>query len=118
MKNIDIQQERTDYRLALEQTLQEIILMIHDMPEVEKVILFGSYAAGRRDLFTDLDLIVVMDSDQDFISRTGDLYIKFQPRVDLDLLVYTPEEFSKIQETGFIKLALATGQVIYEKKWN
>jgi predicted nucleotidyltransferase len=25
------------------------------MPEVQQVILFGSYAAGRRDLFTDLD---------------------------------------------------------------
>jgi len=31
------------------------------MPEVQQVILFGSYAAGRRDLFTDLDVIVMAE---------------------------------------------------------
>jgi len=30
------------------------------IPEVERVILFGSYVRGRRDLLTDLDVLVVM----------------------------------------------------------
>ena len=86
------------------------------MPEVERVILFGSYAAGRRDLFTDLDLLVVMSSEQDFVQRTADLYRLLAAGVDLDLLVYTPEEFDRQRERGLVRQALKTGRVLYEKK--
>jgi hypothetical protein len=33
------------------------------------VILFAPYAAGRRDLLMDLDLLVVMSSEQDFVQH-------------------------------------------------
>lgn len=39
-----------------------------------------------------------------------------QPNVDLDLLVYTPNEFEIMRERDFMRHALDTGQVIYEKK--
>jgi predicted nucleotidyltransferase len=85
------------------------------MPEVDRVILFGSYANGRRDLFTDLDVLVVMKSDLDFVSRTADLYGRLDMDVDFDLLVYTPEELERRRETGFVQHVLKTGKVIYEK---
>ncbi len=113
---MELEQKRIAYRQALEEGLDEILGRLREMPEVVKAILFGSYAAGRRDLFTDLDLIVVMDSDQDFVQRTAGLYQKLQVGVDLDLLVYTPDEFEKMRERGFLRHALETGQVIYEKK--
>lgn len=49
------------------------MIRLRGIPEVHKVILFGSYAKGRRDLFTDLDLIVVMDSRDDFVTRCAEL---------------------------------------------
>lgn len=113
---MELKQKRLSYARSLEQSLAEILKRLADMPEVEKVILFGSYAAGRRDLLTDLDLIVVMDTDQDLLHRTTELYPKLQAGVDLDLLVYTPDEFERLRESGFLRQALETGRVIYEKK--
>ncbi len=113
---MELKQKRLAYRQALEESLDEILKRLGELPEVERVILFGSYAAGRRDLFTDLDLIVVMDTDRDILHRTTELYQKLHSEVDLDLLVYTPDEFERLQEGGFMRHALETGRVVYEKK--
>ena len=66
-----------------------------------KVISIGSYKNGRRDLFTDLDLIVIMDTEQEFVQRTAELYQLLHCDVDLDLLVYTPQEFSRMRKNFF-----------------
>jgi len=109
-------QRRAEYAEALDQALSKIVAHLANMPEVEQVILFGSYAAGRRDLFTDLDLLVVMSSEQDFVRRTAELYQQVAAGVDLDLLVYTPEEFERLRRHGFVRQALETGRVLHEKK--
>lgn len=109
-------QRRAGYVEALRCALDKIVSHLANIPEVERVILFGSYAAGRRDLFTDLDLLVVMSSEQDFVRRTAELYRQVATGVDLDLLVYTPEEFERLRQRGFIRQALKTGMVLYEKE--
>ncbi len=106
---------RAEYRQALDADLHKIVQRLSEMPSVERVILFGSYAAGRRDLFTDLDLIVIMQSDLAFIERNARIYALLQPIVDVDILIYTPEEFERISRKGFLRLALENGQVLYEK---
>ncbi|UCC86998.1 MAG: nucleotidyltransferase domain-containing protein [Anaerolineales bacterium] len=85
-------------------------------PEVERAILFGSYPEGRRDLFTDLDILIVMDSGLDFVTRTAEMYRYLCVPVDVDLLVYTPEELERPGDRGFIRRALEQGVVIYEKR--
>jgi predicted nucleotidyltransferase len=109
-------QRRAEYAEALDRALSKIVAHLANMPEVEQVILFGSYAAGRRDLFTDLDLLVVMSSEQDFVRRTAELYQQVAAGVDLDLLVYTPEEFERLRQYGVVRQALETGRVLHEKK--
>lgn len=86
------------------------------MPEVQLVVLFGSYAAGRRDLFTDLDLLVVLESQEDFVRRAANIRSRLRLGVDCDLLVYTPEEFTRMRDHGFVKRALETGRVLYAKE--
>ena len=105
-----------EYQSALESSLKSIITQLSEIPEIQKVISFGSYAQGRRDLFTDIDLIVIMDTEKDFLQRTGYLYQLLQRNVDMDLLVYTPHEFQEMQERGFLHNAIENGQVIYEKQ--
>ena len=116
MRQKVLEEKRAEYAQALDDALDGILDQLGDMPEVEKVILFGSYAAGRRDLFTDLDILVVMETDQGPVRRTAELYRHLATDVDVDLLVYTPEELERQQHSGFVRHALATGQVIYEKK--
>ncbi|MEW6569356.1 MAG: nucleotidyltransferase domain-containing protein [Chloroflexota bacterium] len=108
--------KRAAYQQALEEALRRIVGRLAEMPEVHKAVLFGSYAQGRRDLFTDIDLIVVMDSDLDFIQRSALLRQRFRAGVDLDLFVYTPQEFERMAGGAFLRHALSTGKVIYEKK--
>jgi predicted nucleotidyltransferase len=110
-----LEQRRAIYIRALEEDLKRIRQQLAAMPQVVKIILFGSYAAGRRDLFTDLDLLVIIESDLDFPSRMAVLYGQIRASVDVDLLAYTPEEFERMQSRGFVRHALANGKVIYER---
>ncbi|PWH13426.1 MAG: hypothetical protein DDG58_14190 [Ardenticatenia bacterium] len=107
--------QRQAHVQLLEQELSRLVAQLQAMPEVHQVILFGSYAAGRRDLFTDLDLIVVMDSPLGFVDRLADLYRRLQFAVDVDLLAYTPEEFEQMQQRPFLRHALTTGKVLYAR---
>lgn len=107
---------RQHYVEALARELDALVQQLSRFPEVHKVILFGSYAAGRRDLLTDLDLLVVMDSELDFVTRTVELARRLHASVALDLLVYTPQEIERLRDTPFLRHVLQTGKVLYEKK--
>ncbi len=80
------------------------------------VVLFGSLARGRRDLFTDIDLLVVLDTREDFPRRLARLYAELTPRVEADILAYTPTEFERMKEEPFLRRVLAEGVVLYAEK--
>ena len=111
----ELDRQRQVYVAALARSLDDLIAQLAAMPEVERVILFGSYAAGRRDLFTDLDLLVVIRSPLNFISRTADLYRRLCTDVDMDLVVYTPEEIARAGTHPFLNRVLTEGRILYEK---
>lgn len=108
-------EKREEYINNLDQTLERVLDKLRAIPTVQRVILFGSHAAGKRDLLTDLDLLVVMESELDFITRTAQLYVSLQPGIDMDLLVYTPKEFEDMKDGNFLRTALEGGKVLYEK---
>jgi predicted nucleotidyltransferase len=87
------------------------VTLLARRPEVHRVIPFGSFARGRRDLFTDLDVLIVMDS-LDFVARTAEMYRYLCVPVDMDLLVYTPEELERNRDRGFIHQVLERGTTI------
>jgi uncharacterized protein len=113
--NTNLAARRSRYVLDLDETLEKAVSILRSLPEVRLVLLFGSYARGKRDLLTDLDLIVVMDSRKTFLERTSEIYARLRPKVDLDLLVYTPEEWDRKSRWGFARLAFTNGKVLYEK---
>lgn len=108
--------EREQYVKALANDLNSLVQQLGSMPAVQKVILFGSYASGRRDLLTDLDLLVVMHSPLDFVTRSVELARRLRAGVALDLLVYTPEEIKRMRGRPFLRHVLKTGNVLYESK--
>lgn len=112
----DLSLARERHVAVLERTLHTMVAQLSAMPTVHRVILFGSYAAGRRDLFTDLDLLVVMETSLDFVSRTVDLMQHLHIEAPVDLLVYTPEEIERMRDQSFLRHALATGKTLYEKR--
>ena len=112
---MDLALERRRYARALERAIETAAAVLGRMPEVERVILIGSAARGRRDLFTDLDLVVVMRTDEPFPRRGARLIPELDLGVDADLLVYTPDEFERMRHTPFLRRALEAGRILYEK---
>jgi len=111
-----IAERRKQYQRALAETIERVVSALARRPEVERAILFGSYAQGRADLLTDLDILIVMESPLDFVARTAEMHRYLSGLVDMDLFVYTPEEVARHGERPFIRQALENGKVIYEKQ--
>lgn len=106
--------ERT-YASLLSSELKRFVARLRELG-ASKIVLFGSYAEGRRDPETDLDLLVVMESTLPFVERTAWLYRELAPRVACDILAYSPQEWLTMQERPFVRDALRKGEVLYEKE--
>jgi predicted nucleotidyltransferase len=91
------------------------LLITHEQPD--KIILFGSYCAGQVDEWSDLDLVIVKDTQASFLDRTRQVLELLKPRVGVDVLVYTPQEFEQLsRERAFVRQEImAKGKVIYER---
>jgi len=109
-------QKRREYAILLKSSVNVIVNKLSGMEQVERISLFGSYARGKEDLFTDLDVLVIMRTDLDFVERLRFLYSKMAVPVDLDLLCYTPEEWENLKTRPFFRRALQEEKVVYEKK--
>jgi len=113
---LELEATRQAHVAALEQGLASLVQQLSRMPDVRQVILFGSFASGRRDLFSDLDLLVVMDSTLDFVARNAQLAGAVRAGVALDLLAYTPEEMETMRRRPFMRHALGHARVLYERR--
>ncbi len=83
----------------------------------EKVIVFGSYAEGKVGEWSDLDVVVIQRTDLPFMERIRRFYREFKPRVAMDVLFYTPEEFRLlVRSRRFLREeVLRRGRVVYER---
>ena len=96
--------------------LADITQRIVEKFQPHKVVLFGSYTYGTPDLDSDVDLLVVMDSDEPMAQRsrrvTEVAKIRFLP---MDVLVRTPAELEERLAMGdfFIAEILKKGKVLY-----
>jgi len=85
--------------------------------EPERIILFGSQARGNADQYSDLDMVIIKETEERFLDRLETIYELVQPRFAMDVLVYTPQEFTEMQERGnsFVEMVLKEGIVVYER---
>lgn len=83
----------------------------------ERIILFGSHARRDADEYSDLDLVVIKETEERFLDRLKRVYEIMQPDFALDILVYTPQEFADMLEKGnpFLERVLEEGVIIYER---
>ena len=87
---------------------------------LKKIIIFGSFARGDYHKGSDLDLIIVGEFKERFIDRIGKIIELNDSDLEIDVMVYTEEEFQKMikERRPFIEQALEEGIVVYEKKEN
>ena len=86
--------------------------------EVLKAILFGSLAKGEASRRSDIDLILIVNSDKPFLKRYDDFEELFAlfPYTDVEIFLWTPEELEQIKNRPFVKRILQEGVVIYEQE--
>jgi predicted nucleotidyltransferase len=88
--------------------------------EPERVIVFGSYARGDFDAYSDLDLVIIKETDRRFVERLVEAGSYLDLPISVDVFVYTPAEFQSMVEEGnpFIERVQREGRVIYERSSN
>jgi predicted nucleotidyltransferase len=83
-----------------------------------RAFVFGSVARGEASRHSDLDLIVVQETEKRFLDRYEGLLreiVEVVPGRDVDLLIYTPEELAHMMDRPLIAMAIKEGAVIYER---
>ncbi len=90
------------------------ILRIAAKYGVRNVRVFGSVARGDIGGQSDLDLVFIVDTQERFPERCRRFYEALEPKVGMDILVYTPDEFEAMRHGHFLRHALLDGKVIYE----
>ena len=104
---------RSKYSL---QTIQQKIIPYLKARNVHKAIIFGSRARGTDTKMSDIDLLIVVETDQRWFKRFLEfegLYDMF-PKCHLELFIYTPNELQKIAHRPFMKSIMNEGVSIYE----
>lgn len=80
----------------------------------QQIILIGSMAMDKFSPLSDIDLVVVMETEDRFLDRLKTAYEKIKPVVAMDLLIYTPEEFEEMSQTRpFLIHALKESRLLY-----
>jgi predicted nucleotidyltransferase len=98
--------------------IDEIIRRIVNAIQPEKIVLFGSRGRGEARRESDMDILVIANSEEPRYRRSSRLYgILSDILVPMDILVYSPDEVSEWRNVhqAFITTALREGKVLYEK---
>jgi len=103
---------------AIKTKLAKIVDKIKTEYRPEKIILFGSYAYGKPERSSDIDLFIVKETEKRRIDRFCEVrkIIRDIKGISVQPVVFTRGEIKKRIEIGddFVKEILARGQTLYE----
>ncbi|HEQ60854.1 MAG TPA: nucleotidyltransferase domain-containing protein [Firmicutes bacterium] len=98
--------------------LNEIARRIVERFHPEKIILFGSHAWGGARADSDVDLLVIMESDRRPAQRSAEVSLQCRPRLlPMDILVRTPAEveYRLGINDPFLRRIIQQGRTLYER---
>lgn len=110
--------QKVQFPEVTEHLLREVTSRIVERFHPEKIILFGSHGWGTPRSDSDVDLFVVMESDQRPAQRSAQISLECRPAfLPMDILVRTPAELQRRLEINdpFIGRILSEGRVLYER---
>jgi predicted nucleotidyltransferase len=106
---------KVEKKILSDPALEKLVELLKQY-EPEQIILFGSRARAEADEFSDYDLIVIKRTERPFLERLQDMVpylVAFEHPAEI--LVYTPEEFTRMGETGLGWVVKQEGIVLYER---
>jgi predicted nucleotidyltransferase len=103
----------------LNDALEQIMDVLVNQYDPQKVILFGSMVGGEIHEWSDIDLVIVKDTSKRFLARLKEVALLCRAPVGVDYLVYTPQEFERLASDSsnpfFQHEILERGRVLYEQ---
>lgn len=96
--------------------IRQIVRQIAAHFHPERVILFGSHAYGKPTLDSDVDLLVVMRTDENPLHTAARIAASIDHPFPLDIAVFTPSELeASLKRKGvFATEVITRGVVLYE----
>ena len=97
--------------------IKKLLFPIFMGNKTERVYLFGSFSTGTQTRKSDVDLMIITETEKRFFDRYDDYESIHQILTDqsVGMLIYTPDEISKISHRVFIKRILEKGIILYER---
>jgi predicted nucleotidyltransferase len=101
-------------RFAIEE-IRRVVVQACAREGARLAILFGSYARGDADAWSDVDLLIVRETPLPFLERFWIFRDVLDAFPGADLLVYTPDEFAQLRSRrGFLERAEREGIRLFE----
>jgi predicted nucleotidyltransferase len=104
--------------IELQTELERWIETLKREYDPEMIYLFGSFAQGKVKRWSDIDLVIIKKTEKPFLERIKEVILILRPKVGLDVLVYTPDEFKNMcaERIFFKKEIREKGVKIYERR--
>ena len=94
--------------------LENIKQQVIELYSPIKIILFGSLAKKQIKITSDIDICVIIDTD-DKRKLVNKMYSEVNTKFPVDIIIYTEKEWEilKDEETSFLYKILKEGEIIY-----
>lgn len=102
----------------MKKSINNIIENIKANYRPEMIMLFGSYATGKATKESDIDILLVKETDKHPIWRRVEVQLAVNANVPLDILVYTPQEFDRFikDKNSFLYNIYTSGKIVFNKR--
>ncbi|MDI9338187.1 MAG: nucleotidyltransferase domain-containing protein [Alphaproteobacteria bacterium] len=100
--------------------IQNVVKKIANIYKPHKILLFGSYSKNTYDETSDLDILIIKDTDLPRHKRSIQIWNELKKekiKFPIDILVYTNQEIENELHTkySFIYEVFKTGKIVYEQ---
>jgi predicted nucleotidyltransferase len=104
----------------IQSLLREVVEVLAAEYQPERIILFGSYAYGEPDATSDIDLLILKETDKSFPKRWAEvceLAAEIVGTIPFSPMVLTPTELEERRAKGdqFFGEILRKGKVLYAR---
>ena len=106
------------FKQAYQKEIDRVVDLLVAKYQPEKIILFGSAAKDNPTPESDIDLLVVADSSQNYRQRAQEAALLCASFIPKDIFVLTPTELDQaVAENRFLLTneILPKGKILYEK---
>lgn len=107
--------KQNTWQRLLNSELKKIVKSLKLKYKPEKIILFGSTSRKNLREWSDLDLVIIKNTNKRFFDRISEVSSLISHQVPVDILVYTPKEFHTMAQTNYFirDEVLRKGRTIY-----